>query len=399
MKRIVNLCLILILLVSCSSTDVDVFGSVIGKVLDKDTNNPVENCLVTIDDVGIVSTNVDGVYNINGVEMGKHLISFNAADYQAYKDSINVLAGSSIRKDVYLVKESIPIVMTTAASGITTNSARLNAVVESDGNMTIVEKGFYFGLSSSNMTKYAVESKEMSYSYDMLNLNSNTTYYFMAYVVNGRGEALGEMFNFVTEKADLAEVETNAAENVTGTTANLSAIISKMPETGITNKGFYLGTDKDNLSEVVNVEEQDGDSFSIRKNKLQDDCTYYYQAFVESKDGISLGEIKTFKTLVVSLPEVETILDEDRYLMVGRVKSVGNDPDTEYGFYYSDGFGSYIEFILSIDTTDKPVDFSNYSYKISEGFKHFYYKAYAKNAKGISYGLIIDSSSHEFVEY
>ena len=396
MKRFVNLYLMLLLLASCSSTDVDVLGSVTGIVLDKDTKMPVANCLVSIDHVIPVSTNMEGEYTIDGIEMGNHLISFNATDYQKYNDSIRILEGSSIRKDVYLGKESIPVVTTTSASAITYNSVRLNAVVKSAGNMNITEMGFYFGLSSSNMKKYAVESKEMTYSYEMLNLESNTNYCFRAYAVNGKGEALGEILSLITEKADLAEVNTNEAENVTGTTANLCATIKKMPESGITNKGFYLGTEKDNLSEIVYVEDQDGDCYSIRKNKLQDDCTYYYQAFVESKDGISLGEIQSFKTLVVSLPEVESIieLDSEGYplsnLMSGRVKSVGNDPDTEFGFCYSEEFGRFMEFVEPLGTTDKPIDFSIDPNKRFQEFKHFCFKAYAKNAKGSSYGDIGD---------
>lgn len=397
MKQLGLLFVILCGFVSCTSTSVNVSGDINGRILDKDTNMPVENCIVSIDDGSfIASSNVNGDYNFSEIEMGMHILSFNAKDYQPYNDSVKVVVGNRIKKDVMLNKQKLPVVFTYAVSEVKNTSARLNAIIESTGNLPIIDRGFYFGLSSSSMQKLTVQSSELSFNYSLSDLNTNTMYYYRAYASNAKGEAVGELAQFMTENSDLAEVETNDVEQVTGTTANLCATIKKMPDSGIASMGFYIGTDKSNLNEVVYVNEMNENHFSIRKNELQDNAIYYYQSFVESKDGIVVGEIKSFKTLVVSLPTVESLDDwiengdystTDCY-MRGQLLSDGNDPDTEYGFYYYDT--EDVQYTQKVGVSDKPVIFEAWGGKLTMYYsKHFKYKAYAKNIKGIVFGKII----------
>ena len=109
-----------------------------------------------------------------------------------------------------------------------------------------------------------------------------------------------------------------------------------------------------------------------------------------------VGEIKSFKTLVVSLPTVESLDDwiengdystTDCY-MRGQLLSDGNDPDTEYGFYYYDT--EDVQYTQKVGVSDKPVIFEAWGGKLTMYYsKHFKYKAYAKNIKGIVFGKII----------
>ena len=121
--------------------------------------------------------------------------------------SASIYAGFSTpdaMSDFYgYVDAILPSVTTNSATSVGTTSMTLNGNITDDGGGTISERGFYHGTNSSaaaNNTKYAASGTATgNYSLSRTGLNSNTTYYFWAYVINEVGETIGSRVTQATD--------------------------------------------------------------------------------------------------------------------------------------------------------------------------------------------------------
>lgn len=396
MKKIIIICLYCLsfyVLASCISTEVDVSGSLAGSVKDGSTNQPINNCLVTIKSSNQTTrTNPAGVYLFEDLDMGRYTLIFNAITYQSYEDSVDVQFGSRTQKDVFLNKMGVPKVMTAPATDILHNAATINAKIIQNGGSEILELGFYWGKEKSDMQTVVLQEKGFSFQHRLSELEGNCTYYYKAYAKNAFGEGIGDVLEFTTDELTEAKVRTTEATNITGVSARLNAVITSAPMTGVQSMGFYIGTDKNNLiwkKHGVNIGNL---SFYFDYYPLNDSTTYYYQAFVGADDKEVRGDTACFTTLLVSLPSVVTnnVTDvtDSTAILRGTLQSLGNDPNTEFGFVF-------IDYQKNKETVIRPLNEVEgmFSYKIEHLSKNtkYSYKSYAKNVKGITYG-----STHEF---
>lgn len=99
----------------------------------------------------------------------------------------------------------VPKVSTGEASDVTTESAVLHGVINSNSGSEVTERGFYYGTTENPSTKHTISATENNYSTTLKGLKENTTYYYKAYAVNSKGEAYGEVKNFKT-KAEGSDV-------------------------------------------------------------------------------------------------------------------------------------------------------------------------------------------------
>lgn len=93
-----------------------------------------------------------------------------------------------------------PVVTTNAVTEITSNGARLNGTLNSQGDAEVNEYGFYWGQDQNNMEKVTVGySLNPGYAFDsyLNNLTMGNSYYVRAYCTNEYGEGLGEIVEFV----------------------------------------------------------------------------------------------------------------------------------------------------------------------------------------------------------
>lgn len=183
-------------------------------------------------------------------------------------------------------------------------------------------------------------------------------------------------------------VETLAATGITQTTAVLHGNITDDGASSIASRGFYYGTSVDNLSQNVTATET-GDEFSYTLNGLLPSTTYYYKAYAINNAGMAMGNIATFTTENVLAPTVETVsatnITHVGAKLRGNVTSDCGAMVTARGFMYGasannltqtvqsgSGIGSFAESItgLSSETT-------------------YYYKAYATNSAGTTYGEVM----------
>lgn len=114
--------------------------------------------------------------------------------------------GFSVRcmKDEAYVDISYPQVKISSFEDITTSSAKLVALVKSEGVSSVTERGFIYGTQPdlSDGTKVQCGSGAGGFSYTLTGLSNTTTYYIRAYAVNSRGESRSAIKNFIPRCAD-----------------------------------------------------------------------------------------------------------------------------------------------------------------------------------------------------
>ena len=95
----------------------------------------------------------------------------------------------------------LPTVMTENITNIKTNSSRSGGNVSSDGNGTVTARGICWSTKPNptiSDSKTTDGSGIGSYTSNLSNLASQTTYYVRAYAINEKGTSYGEQKNFTT---------------------------------------------------------------------------------------------------------------------------------------------------------------------------------------------------------
>jgi len=101
----------------------------------------------------------------------------------------------------FTTKNSLPIVVTSAASDITTTSVTLGGNITDAGRATVTERGVCWSTSASPTiysNKKSIGSGIGSFSASITGLNAGTTYYVCAYAINSAGTSYGEQKTFTT---------------------------------------------------------------------------------------------------------------------------------------------------------------------------------------------------------
>ena len=127
--------------------------------------------------------------------------------------------GRSVRPVLgeYVAETNIPVVVTSAVTQITETSAVAGGTVTSDGGASVIERGVVYStnpnpvITNLSNTIRPCGSGTGEFTYNITDLQPNTTYYLRAYAKNDAGTAYGEEVNFTTE--DIAISEPTGIEN------------------------------------------------------------------------------------------------------------------------------------------------------------------------------------------
>ncbi|MGE5370398.1 MAG: hypothetical protein ACM3QZ_00280 [Solirubrobacterales bacterium] len=104
---------------------------------------------------------------------------------------------------------SAPSVNTLSPGSIRTTSAKIGGVVTNDNGSPITERGFYWGIGTTNPypggTKVVISGTGSSvinqkYYYTLFGLNSNIKYSYVAYATNAIGTTVGPLKSFTTKR-------------------------------------------------------------------------------------------------------------------------------------------------------------------------------------------------------
>ncbi len=133
-------------------------------------------------------------------------------------------AGTKGSVSITWTDPAAPTVTTSAASGVTINSATLNGSIAATNGSDATQHGFAYGTVSTLTTVIATttlgsKSGTGSFSGAVSSLSTGTTYYVRAYATNSNGTGYGSIQNFTTASPTLTinkAVTINGDLNITG---------------------------------------------------------------------------------------------------------------------------------------------------------------------------------------
>lgn len=305
----------------------------------------------------------------------------------------------------------------TSVSEIDINSAKLTSSIISVGDPEYTEKGFVYNMQGNPNINYNT-GKVLSngsgagqFSARINNLQSNTTYFVKAYVIQNGTAYYGSEVSFKASK-QAPVVATNAASNVMYTSATLNASVTNVGDPAYNRRGFYYGTTSNPTSANSTTVVEDGSSFgSYSKNVsgLKDKTTYYYRAFLlqPGETDPILGQVASFTTghapnvTTGGVINVTCTGSDERSLswsatLYGGLDDIGDPAYTEFGFVYGtkgqpvvdDGYSTYTS-TSNFDWSGNARIFSIVVSGLTTG-THYYIRAVAKTPLGYVYGEPIE---------
>lgn len=203
-----------------------------------------------------------------------------------------------------------PVVNTTSATNISTNSANLNATVNPNGANT--SAWFEYGTSPSSLSLTSSTqsigggTSNLNVSTGVSGLASNTTYYFRSVAQNSAGTSYGSVISFTTSYSgggggtniSSPTVSTNGATNILRDSAVLNAVVS--PNNDLTTVWFEYGTSSGYFNLTTNSQNigagSSGTNISVNVYGLSSNITYYFRAVARNSAGTNYGNTLSFTT-------------------------------------------------------------------------------------------------------
>lgn len=357
-------------------------------------NNPktqtIKSSLSTIGQFSITINNLNAgttynyvtyVKNEAGVSYGS-ICSFKTNDYEAPTIDNTCIPANNIGLDI----------------------ATINGNVLNDGGTSTIEKGFIFGVTSTNLTYQNPETQTLissektkgSYNFVIKSLQPNTTYYYKSFCKNVKGVVYGAVCEFKTNDYELPIIEQNCipASDIGYNIATISGNVISDGGTKSLEKGFIFSTSTNNLtyldpgSQTLISSENLKGPYNYVITSLKPNSIYYYRTYSKNLKGIVYGPNCEFQTTNYAKPKLnETCLEVTELTatsakIFGEIIDDGGDPNLEKGFVYSESFN------ISPSTDNKLVSsslgkgvFSFYLTNLLPS-KTYYYMTYAKNSLG-----------------
>ena len=335
-------------------------------------------------------------------------VKFTPTAVQSYNGNIPVGGGGAPSINVAAMGSGInsaPTVTTGAASAITTTSATLAGTIPANGCTAITTYGVEYSTTNGfpNGTGTAVASSNLSgvnFSSALTGLAPGTTYYYHAYATNAGGTRYGSQGSFTTSTPVLTTTPLTAFGSIcVNTTAgpNSFTIISNAvtaanitvgPLNGYTFSTTATGTYNTSLSLT-----HPAGSYT------QTIFVMFSPTVVQSYNGnipVSGGGASTINvtasgsgsnTAATVVTGNATVLNPNSVTLSGSISSIGCSPvTTTYGFEYSGISGLANGLGTKVPSTNLNNGiFSATLNGLVPGAK-YYYKAYASNNGGLSYG-------------
>lgn len=312
-------------------------------------------------------------------------------------------------------------VVTDAAEECSARQEYVKGVVTDFGNdpEKIIEYGAYYWPvdNPSGKEKKVIKtdspddiSLDVPFSVLISGLIPDTKYSYQVYARNNRKEQLTAIGTFVTGKAHMPTVETNAMKKIATTQAIASGTLTNNGNDPETEYGFYIGPSETNLSEKVigtqNTEEDSNNKFLHHKHGLTKLTTYYICAYAKNIVGEVKGKVISFKTLDSSKPEIETTfysynevtttITENSVKVYANLISDGGETITASGAYWGTTSDN-----LSNTTTNGVIKENDRIEVEITGLKInqvIYYQIFAKNSLGETRASVVESICTQVVE-
>ncbi len=243
-------------------------------------------------------------------------------------------------------KEEIPVVTTTAVSGVTTTTAVSGGNVTDDGGADVTARGVCWGTAANptiSGSKTTDGTGTGSFSSNLTGLTPGTKYYVRAYATNSVGTAYGNEVEFTATAIVGATVTTAAVTVFSYTTATAGGNVTAAGGGNVTAKGVCYGeTANPAIGGTGVVTTTDGTgtgAFTSSLANLKSGTKYYVRAYATNDAGTEYGTQVEFTTIAVGEPDLTTgavsTITEASAAVGGNVTADNGGAITERGLCWS----------------------------------------------------------------
>ncbi|WP_396167452.1 hypothetical protein [Flavobacterium sp.] len=292
------------------------------------------------------------------------------------------IAGTSYGDEfTFTTLSGIASVSTTAATNIADCQATSGGTINTDGGAGILSLGVCYGTSSNPTIANAIASGDgnVPFTATLTNLNSNSTYYYRAFVTNGVGTFYGNQFSFTTQNISTT-VTTQAATSIKTCSVILNGTITCSSPSAIQNQGIcYSTAAHPTISDTYTT-------LNTEISSLIPNTTYYARTFATTCSETIYGNEISFttanNTLVVTT-SAATGITNCSAILSGTAAATTQAEISSKGFVYS-------------TTTNPTIDNGSSNVGVSDNQLSatlscltagtYYAKAYATNCVSTIYG-------------
>lgn len=313
--------------------------------------------------------------------------------FQARSAEIILLKSLTTLTDTLVINQAkapfVPTLSTYEASNITASSISTGGNINSDGGGEVLARGVCWSKSENPTIEDSKTSSGKGtgvFTTEITGLEPGTKYNIRSYATNRTGTGYGNAATFTT-LITKPTVTTSAASQVTKNSAVLGGNIISTGGDIIYNKGVIVRM-KDNLTGKQKSSSSESNPFSVLVDNLLPNTTYIAKAVAGNSEGESYGEEIEFTTL-----KGEPIVEIQKLTLISQ-----NSLEIEY-LISKDGGSEVTESGVCWNTTGNPsvldskkivgTGIGTFTTRITldQPISDYYFKAYAVNNIGISYGL------------
>ncbi|MHC1778579.1 MAG: hypothetical protein AB9834_24475 [Lentimicrobium sp.] len=193
------------------------------------------------------------------------------------------------------------------------------------------------------------------------------------------------------DKIVMPDVTTESASMVSQNSAMLNGFVNEEGGSAVTGRGFcYSAIPGADMNDSLVSSGSGPGHFTVQISGLHSGRIYYYKVYATSEKGTALGEEKSFTTKedTASIPTVitdtATMVSHNSAILNGSVNEEGGSAVTVRGFCISTNPGPELDDTI-VSSGFGPGEFSE-EISILQPDKTYYYRAFATNAVGTSFG-------------
>jgi len=319
-----------------------------------------------------------------------------------YSQSISITSNggnATISISMEIANPNSPVVTCAAATNISSETAQISGNISSIGSSNVIQRGHCWSTTpnpttGNNVTTLGPTSATGSFSSDLSGLSPNTTYYVRAYATNssGTGYSADQIFT-TTSTASVPTLTTDAANNVTETTADVQGAITNLGSGSATQHGHCWATSSNpttsNYKTTLGTMSTTG-SFNSSLTSLSPNTTYYIRAYATNAAGTGYSSQVSFTTSSSPTAPSVTTGNITNITLVsatagGSISSLGSTNVTQHGHCWGLNANPTTSDNKTLLGTGSVGSFSSNLDGLTAGTTYFV-RAYATNAAGTSYG-------------
>ncbi|HVU06678.1 MAG TPA: peptidoglycan-binding protein [Candidatus Paceibacterota bacterium] len=301
-------------------------------------------------------------------------------------------------EDVSASSASAPSVTTSAASSIAATTAILNGSITNNGGADATQSGFAYGTVSTLQSGVIATSTlgsqtgNASFNSSISSLTCNTTYYFRAYATNTGGTGYGSILSF-TSGACTPTVTTQAASSITNSSATANGTITATGGANATSRGAVYGVTTAYGATTTEAGSFSTGAFTASLSGLACNTLYHVKAYAINSGGAAYGSDVTFTSSACASPSVTTSaassIGQTSATLNALITATGGQNATQSGFAY--GTSSALSTVIATSTLGSQTGAVAFSSSVSSLTCEttYYFRAYATNPTGTSYGSVV----------